>query len=304
MKQGYAAALAIVGMIWLAPAQAQDCRFSTVGDPRNGMTFIAMQTHRDVGIASGLGQLRKVARDQEFEVGHDDIKAGEGSLLLVQTTNNPPVVVMASGKANGEFGLVMDLARGQQITNDAARDHMCGMLREIVPGAAGEAIARAARAADNADAATEAEAVALSQSLGREARRLGSAASAPSLKDALIGNTRDGRAHRDVDAMLMPFFARHMGRRYRIDGQVYTTNVSSITGEMTLVYLVTPTGGLLRVRKGDYMNNTYFAIQCKLPADQAPLFATLGSHDWVTLEGVVDEITLSGMVLRDCRQPV
>ena len=302
MKQGIAALVATTALMWAAQAQATDCNFNAVGDPRNGMTFVALQQHPGVSVLSGLGQIRKLARDEKFEVGYDNIKPDEGLLFLIQTTNNPPVIVTASGEPGGKFGLVMSLQRGQQIADADAQRHMCGMLAGIVPGAAGEAIARDARAADNMDTVTAVDAVAFSDELGKEARRVGASTTTASLKDALLGRNARSLGQRDVDARVLPFIAKYLGRRYRIDGQVYTSSRGGLSDTMTVGYLVTPTRGLLRVRADNDMNNSFFTVHCQLASDQAALFATLGSQDWVTLEGVVEDLQLNGITLRECRQ--
>ncbi|MDC6636558.1 hypothetical protein OEZ81_26825, partial [Leclercia adecarboxylata] len=110
----------------------------------------------------------------------------------------------------------------------------------------------------------------------------------------------------DRSATFLPLYAKYVGRRYQIDGQIYTVNPNTYStkpGDIgSINYLVTPTRGLLRVRQSDSYNNNNYTIRCEFASDQAANFTMLRERDWAKLEGEISSIEESSMTLRNCRQ--
>lgn len=276
--------------------------FKSIGDPRNGLAFLAERTMPGLSVDSALGQIRQYGTDEKFVVGADSVDSKGGQVYLVQDSSNPPVVVTFTARPDGTVGLATKLARGQKMDVEAGKQYMCGMLNKIKTGKEGEAIAAEARSKSDANRVTDTTAVDLSESLGKEAKKLSRAMNSGSFKDLLLGTHTSPDQLRDREAMFMPMVAKYSGRKYRIDGEVYTAGINQYSGEGEVAWLVTKTRGLLSVRQDDDMNNGQFTVACAVARDQNPLVMTLRSHDFAKLEGTVDRIDLSGVHLRDCRQ--
>lgn len=299
--------------ISIFPVQAATCEesFQTVGDVRNGITFVGRVEKPGLGASTALGQLQKFAADEGFEVGNPVITGDSGQLQFVQTTNNPPVVVQATADGSGVVMLGTKLAPKQQMAPEAARGYICGMLNKLKAGPEGEAIAAAGRAKSGSGQTIEAKAPELSAQIQRELQK----AAAPyirkgAMRDILLG-THTTPSKTDNQTAFASIRAKYMGRKYRIDGQVFPIRGWRVTG-MKLKYDVAQKLGLLGVRQSDSSAHLNFSITCELADDQAMLFSTLNEGDWATLTGTVGEfypgdmslgkLMNGGMVLHDCRQ--
>ncbi|UPG91602.1 hypothetical protein L2Y96_07485 [Luteibacter aegosomaticola] len=284
--------------------QAATCEesFKTIGDPRNGLAFLAERTVPGLSIDSALGQIRQYGLDEKFVVGADAMNGKDGQVYLVQDSSNPPVVVTFTASPDGTVGLATKLARGQKMDTEAGKQYLCGMLGKIKPGKEGEAIAAEAHSKSDANRMTDTTAVELSERLGKEAKKLSNAMNSGSFKDLLLGTRTSPDTMRDRDAMFAPLVAKYVGRKYRIDGEVYTASINQYSGVGEVAWLVTKTRGLLSVRQDDDMNNSQFTVICAMAKDQLPLVTMLRIHDFAKLEGTVDSINLSGIHLKDCRQ--
>ena len=130
--------------------------------------------------------------------------------------------------------------------------------------------------------------------------------SAGAFKDLMLGTNTNKEDKGDRSATFLPLYATYVGRRYQIDGQIYTVNPSTYStkpGDIgSINYLVTPTRGLLRVRQNDTFNNNNYTIRCEFASDQAANFTMLRERDWAKLEGEISSIEESSMTLRNCRQ--
>lgn len=265
--------------------------------------FVGQVSKPGLTVSSALGQMQKIASDDGFEIGGESIKGPTGELFFTQTTSRPPIVVRVEANASGDVIMGTRLAPGQKMEKEAARQYICGMLGRLKAGKEGNAIAQAARAQSGTGRVIDAKAPELSAELKREVGK----AMAPvqrkgAFKDLLLG-THTTAAKGDLAAAFVPVRAKYMGRKYRIDGQVYTVSQSRYSGEMTVAYLVTQTRGLLGVRQNSDSNSLLnFTIECVMAPDQAMFFGSLREGDWVNLEGTVDVFDPSGMKLRDCRQ--
>jgi hypothetical protein len=276
--------------------------FKAIGDPRNGLAFLAERSMPGLSVDSALGQIRRYGLDEDFIVGADTMDGKDGQVYLVQDSSNPPVVVTFTARSDGMVGLATKLARGQKMEVEAGKQNMCGMLNKLKTGKEGEAIAADARSKSDMNRVTDTTAVDLSESLGKEAKKLSRAMNAGSFKDLLLGTHTSPDQLRDRNAMLMPLVAKYTGRKYRIDGEVYTASINQYSGVGEVAWLVTKKRGLLGIRQDDDMNNGQFTVVCAVARDQIPLVMTLRIHDFAKLEGTVDRIDLSGVHLKDCRQ--
>ena len=296
----------LLGLLALsAAARAGTCEndFQAVGDPRNGLLYMGTVKVPGLSASSAIGQLQQIGLDAGYQVGNESIVGGAGELFLTQTNARPPIVVKAQADSSGEVSLGTKLARGQKLETAEARREICSMLAKLKPGKDGEAIAAAARAKTGSGQIIDGEAPKLSAEIGRDIRKtMAGVKSKGALKNLLLGTSESATAGERGEAFA-PVRAKYMGRKYRIDGQIYTISQNRYDGgSMQISYLVTQTRGLLGVRQSSTYNSNNFTIQCMLAPDQAKLFLTLAEGDWVKLVGTVDDIDTEGMRLRDCRQ--
>ncbi|MEG2806145.1 hypothetical protein [Stenotrophomonas sp.] len=285
------------------PAAARTCEqnFKAIGDPRNGQTFVTELTVPGLKPGSALGQLRKRALDAgNVFVSGDVITPEEGQMYLVQTNLKVPLVTVVTASHQGSVVIGTKLARGQTAPEDGVRTEMCNWLNGLKAGKEGEAIAEAVRVSSGFDKPTVATAVGMSSVLGKETKALQRRISTAPLKGLLSG----GNADPDVDAMFQPLIAKYFGRRFIIDGQVYTALPNRMKNTFEVGYLVTKMKGIGGIggRQANDFNNSNFTVHCALADDQAALAATLRGNDWVKLQGTVDSIDMGGIHLRDCRQ--
>lgn len=297
--------LCLAGLLALsATARAGTCEqdFQTVGDPRNGLFFMGQVSKPGLSVGSALGQMQKIAADDGFEVGNESIVGSKGELFFTQTSSKPPIVVRVDADSSGQVSIGTKLARGQTMETAEARKNICGMLARLKTGKEGEAIAAAARAKTGSGQVVDAEAPKLSAEIGRDIEKtMRGVNSKGAFKNLLLG-TSEGATAGERGEAFAPIRAKYTGRKYRIDGQIYTVSQNRFSGEMQIGYLVTQTRGLLGVRQSSTYNSNNFMIHCTLAPDQAKFFLTLAEGDWVKLAGTVNQIDPQGMELRDCRQ--
>lgn len=289
-------------------ALAAECDFQTQGDPRNGMGIVASMPISDTTVSSALGQLRKAAHERNLSVGYDIIDGDQGQLYFVQKDSKPQIVLQ-SNASKQRVVLVGKLARGQNIDQAATKALMCGMLQTLQPGAKGESLAAEARQADREMfTPTVTDAVQLSTDLGKEGKQVLRELNPGSAR--LTGILWGASAHQDavsrVDQMAVfgPFMATYLGRPYKVDGEVYLLSVNKYakggpTAEIT--FLVTKKS-LLGRRWGDNTNASEFGVKCVIARGQEASISTLRPHDFVTLTGIVSDISPTDVTLSGCHQ--
>lgn len=298
-----ATAMAVFGAtgLYAGSAMGATCAesFQAVGDPRNGMRYAASRTIPGISMASALGQVRSMALSVGFEASGDVITPEDGTILLTQRKGvTIPVITVVQVQPSGEVFVTVKLARGQLVRDEDAKTGLCAqLLDKIEPGKEGEAIAEAARRASRFDEPVSVDAQALSGELGKEAGRLGR-----SISTAPIRGLFSGKNAGDASELMLPFAAKYMGRRYIVDGTVYTIGPNRFTQRVELDYLVTQPKGLLGLRGSADFNGGNFGVQCQLAPDQRLLAGTLKGRDKVRLVGTVHDINTGGVVLGDCRQ--
>ena len=135
-----------------AHASANTCEnnFLAEGDPRNGAEFSTNTTIAELTSASALGQLRAIALADGFTVLGEEATATEGTLTIEQKNGHHPFLIYLTAKnsnAAADVSIRTKLNRRTVAKPEDIRAGMCGMIARIKPGAAGEKIAAAARAA-------------------------------------------------------------------------------------------------------------------------------------------------------------
>jgi hypothetical protein len=297
--------LCLVGLLALsAAARAGTCEddFEAVGDPRNGMLFMGQVQKSGLSVSSALGQMQKIAQEEGYQIGNESITGNSGELLFTQTNLRTPLVWRVQADSSGQVSLGTKLARGQKMEVAGARTEICSMLAKLKAGKEGEAIAAAARTKTGAGQVIDAEAPKLSAEIGRDIQKTMAGVNSKGVFGNLLIGSSNYATDGERNEAFAPIVAKYKGRKYRIDGQIYTVSENRFSGEMEVAYLVTQTRGLLAIRQSSSDNNNNFTIQCILAPDQAKFFTTLANGDWVKLAGTVNQIGTHGMVLRDCRQ--
>ncbi|MEN5267003.1 hypothetical protein [Stenotrophomonas sp. TWI587] len=291
-----------------AASGACDKAFKTVGDARNGALYMADVTVPGLKVQSALDQLRKIGGDDKFEVAGQLVDGDTGDQYLIQRTGlRVPLVLVGTADRTGRVTLATKLARGQSIEPAAAKQSMCGMLDKLKAGSQGDTIAAAGRTQYPMPAIEAVAAPDLSKKMGKEVKdTMALYRSAGAFKDLMLGTNTNKEDKGDRSATFLPLYATYVGRRYQIDGQIYTVNPNTYStkpGDIgSINYLVTPTRGLLRVRQNDTYNNNNYTIRCEFASDQAANFTMLRERDWAKLEGEISSIEESSMTLRNCRQ--
>ena len=297
--------LFLTGLLALsAAARADTCEdgFEAVGDPRNGMLFMGQVQKPGLSVRSALGQMQKIAQEEGYQIGNESIAGNSGELLFTQTNLRTPLVWRVQADSSGQVSLGTKLARGQKMEVAGARTEICSMLAKLKTGKEGEAVAAAARTKTGAGQVIDAEAPKLSAEIGRDIQKTMAGVNSKGVFGNLMVGSSNYATDGERNEAFAPIVAKYKGRKYRIDGQIYTVSENQFSGEMEVAYLVTQTRGLLAIRQSSSDNNNNFTIQCILAPDQAKFFTTLANGDWVKLAGTVSQIETQGMVLKDCRQ--
>ena len=277
-------------------------QFQAVGDARNGVVYTSSVTKPGLSVPSALGQLRKLGADTELTAGTETITGGFGELSLVWEKGKPKIVFKATADSAGTVTLATKLPPSQKMTRQEGIANICGILNALKAGEEGEAIAAAARSEAAPAGIINANAQKLSAEIGREIRQsMAAVNSKGKLGNALFG-TSNFAGGGERNAAFAPIQAKYLGRKYRIDGKVYTTSFNQLNDQLTVAYVVTQPRGFLRMPQSLDSNNFNFTIECIFARDQVEFFATLSEGDNVTLTGTVAQIDPQGMDLKDCRQ--
>lgn len=272
--------------------------FQSAGDVRNGLYFETSVKIAGLSAQSALGQLRQLAMDGGYEVGSELIQGNSGEFSFLQTSNHPALIVRATANNAGDVSLALKLAQSQKAKPEGVRNEFCSMLGKLKAGKEGEAIAAAARAKSGSDKIIDAQADKLSADIGREVK----SAMRPVATKGYFTFSGPNATEADYGEAFAPIRAKYVGRKYRIDGQIYTASFNQMTKQMEVNYLVTKKRGLLGIQQKSEFNDLNFQITCILANDQVNLFKTLSNGNFVKLTGEVTQIDQGGMRLEQCRQ--
>lgn len=275
---------------------AGECTFQSIGDPRNGLQFLAQIQVPHLSVQSALGQLQQLAVDGGYELGGELISDKSGQLAFIQHKNRPALVVWAKADSEGRVSLSLKLARDQKADPVGVKSELCGLLGKLQGGEKGEAIAARARTKAGVGKVIEVKADALSAEIGSEVK---SAFRLAFWKESLFGGgtVKSG----EYEEIFAPIRAKYLGKKYLIDGQIYTASFNKLTNEMELNFLVTVRKGLFGKQKSGY-NKLNYQITAILAKDQGPFFLTLSEGNWVKIQGVVTEVRQDGLLITNCKQ--
>jgi len=288
--------------LYASIAFAGPCEFQVFGDARNGLQFQAHTQIAGLSIQSALGQLQQLALSGGYQIGNELITGKSGELAFIQMGSQPALVIWAKADNEGRVSLSLKLARGQKANPADVQSEFCDMLGKLKTGKEGEAIATAARTKTGAGRVIAAKADKLSAEIGAEVKAaLGPVANKGKLSKFLIGTGTYATAG-ELEEAFAPLRAKYVGRKYQIDGQIYTVALNTITREMEFNLLVTPKRGLLGIKQERQYNIQNYQIKCIMAKDQAAFYSTLSEGNWVTVAGTVTEVRQDGLVLTGCRQ--
>lgn len=270
-------------------ARAADCfdSFKTIGDPRNGAKFVASVRVPGLTPSSALGQVQQRGMDQKYQIGGELFDRNSGQLFLLEQMKGYAIVVKVDADGSGTVTTTVKLARDTVVSSERAQRMLCSLLTDLKTGPQGDHIAATARERSGTQKVRNTTARELSAEISKLNRKT----------QKFHWNGPD-----DLDATFAEVPATFMGRKYRIDGVIYSAGMRGKQGSVT--YLVTQKLGLGGISGYDYdaRNSLYYQIECLLPASQESYFKTLRARDYALLEGTITEVTREGATLTGCVQ--
>lgn len=281
----------LLGLLTLpvAAGAAGTCEenFKTSGDPRNGAAFSTSVTIPGLSVRSALGQMQKIALDDKFEIGNEDIRDKDGTLTILQksTFTNRGFLIYIDANADGQVGINSRLNRDQVAKPEDIRMGMCSMLGRLKTGPEGEAIANAAREKTGVEKVQSYKAHDLAKELARA-----------------VNSELAKRGEGAVD--LNRVYAKYLNKRFRIDGQVARKGEPSTLFPnlpLEIEWITTGIKGLLGGKEDAFMQRARPIIICELQQEQREYFDSLRIEDWATLSGKVTSFEGNVMTLENCR---
>ncbi len=269
----------ILVLAMTAHASANTCErnFLAEGDPRNGAEFSTNTTIAELNSASALGQLRAIALADGFTVLGEEATAAEGTLTIEQKNGHHPFLIYLTAKNNNtaaDVSIRTKLNRRTVAKPEDIRAGMCGMIARIKPGAAGEKIAAAARAAIVPEGIEEIQPRWLAQDIYLLSKR----------KTAEM------------------ITAHYKGKRYLLDGTV--GEPLETDGTVELWYKVTiDSNGILQTKAAD-QSAFWPPIVCRMADEHHARALKLQAGEYAKLTGTVSHYQPgipSKLVLKDCR---
>jgi hypothetical protein len=276
--------LAFIAACAASQAMASTCEdsFREEGDPRNGVEYQATKSIADLSAMGALGQLGAIAAADGFNV-HGIESVGAGGKLTIEQAKGVarPFLIHIEATPAGsaaQVSISTRLNRGVTAKQDDMRRNMCGMLHRVKSGAEGEQLAKAGLQRQAAGGVVEISATELARDLHRLKKQ--------------VGGDQAGAS---------TISARHAGKKYLLDGQVYEPLDQG--NRVDIWYRTYKEPGFLNSTEDQ--NSVYWAtIVCQMQSDQASRAMKLQGHDWAKLEGTASHYELGTpdrFVLRDCR---
>lgn len=281
----------LLGLLTLpvAAGAAGTCEenFKTSGDPRNGAAFQTSVTIPGLSVRSALGQMQRIALDDKFEIGNEDIREQDGTLTILQkhSFTNRGFLIFIDAKADGQVSIRSRLNRDQVAKPEDIRMGMCGMLGRLKTGAEGEAIANAAREKTGVEKVHDYKAHDLAKEL-----------------DKVVDSEQSKRGEGAID--MNRVYAKYLNKRFRIDGQVARKGEPDTMAPnmpLEIEWKTTGARGLLGGKEDAFMQRARPIIVCQLPNEQREYFDGLRIEDWATLTGKVTSFEGNVMTLQGCR---
>lgn len=275
--------LAFIAACAASQAMASTCEdsFREEGDPRNGAEYWAAKAIPNLSTMGALGQLSAIAAADGFNV-HGIEAVGAGGKLTIEQAKGVarPFLIHIEATPAGsaaQVSISTRLNRGVTAKQDDMRRNMCGMLHRVKSGAEGEQLAKAGLQ-QSAGSPIETTAITLARDLFRLKKQ--------------VGGDQAGAS---------TISARHSGKKYLLDGQVYEPLDQG--SRVDIWYRTYKEPGFLN--SVEDQNSVYWAtIVCQMQPDQAARAMKLQGHDWAKLEGTASHYELGTpdrLVLKDCR---
>jgi hypothetical protein len=276
-------------------ALAQDecaANFKVSGDPRNGASYLTFVTIPHLEIHSALGQMEKIALDNDLAPGAENYEGDEGTLTVVRKDKSGllhqnkgfPILIKAN-KANNRLIMALQLNQGQISTAANMQSFMCGMLTHVTMDSAGAAAAAAAHAQTHSDEITNITATELAQKVTRRAW-------GRPLKPDDIENQYMGRVYRiDGQVAIIMTPGEALGRSQSIQSGRNSIDISFNTSKVKTGLLGTPAGA----QTG--------SITCHTDPKQLDRFLALRNGDYATVIGKVVQVVpnqFAATIYLDC----
>lgn len=285
--------LPLLLMMPAATALAGQCEnnFKANGDPRNGAEYTTSVTLQDVTAGSALAQMRVITMGNKYKFLNQTGDERNGSIVVeyprAMSYEAFPVTFTASSKGGAtEVGVHTRASRGTNFKTEESRAHLCGLLAQIKGGKQGEALAASVRKA--AGAGTSAVVDISPRKLSFEIEK--------QLRTSLRG----------PGASPQIITERYRGRRYRIDGQVYTKETETYgprpnSHGKRISFDILKKDSLLGAGDFDTDVMTRTAIICEMAPGHEAFFEGLSEQDYLTLVGTFRVFEKGEFIITDCK---
>ncbi|QQQ00410.1 hypothetical protein [Lysobacter enzymogenes] len=288
-------ALPLLAALALCPAVALagtcENNFTSQGDPRNGAEYRTSTVVEGVGVGSALAQLRVIAQGNKYKYLNETGDARSGTLTMEYPRalgyEAFPVAFTATARDGGaELSVHTRTSRGTNFKDAESRAHLCGLLAQVKSGARGDALAASVRKAEGAGT---------SQVVQIAPRKL---------SDEIEKQIRNSL--RGPGASPQIINERYKGRRYRIDGQLYTKETDTYgprpnSHGRQVTFDIVKKGGLIRAAEVGVVAHTHTQIVCELARGQEGYADRLESGDYMTLTGTFRIYEGGQFILTGCR---
>jgi hypothetical protein len=248
------------------------------GDPRNGAAYVTFVTIPNLDIHSALGQIEKIALDNNLTPGAENYAGDVGTLTVVRKDKSSllhqdkgfPILIKAD-KANSRLIMALQLNQGQVSTAENMQSFMCGMLTHVTMDSAGAAAAAAAHAQTHSDEIINTTATELAQKLTRRAWQR-------ALKPEDIQNEYTGRVYRIDGQIIISSPLEAYDRNVKLQDGSRSIDITYNTSKVKIGLLGSPPGAQMS------------SITCHSDPKQLPRFLALRNGDYATLIGKVVQV--------------
>lgn len=269
--------IACVGQPVLAQESCES-NLKVSGDPRNGAAYVTNVTIPNLDIHSALGQIEKIALDNNLTPGAENYEGDEGTLTIVRKDKSTllhqdkgfPILVKAE-KASNRLIMALQLNQGQISTAENMQSFMCGMLTHVTMDSAGTAAAAAAHAQTHSDEIINTTATELAQKLTRRTWER-------ALKPEDIQNQYMGRVYRLDGQIIIASPLEAYDRSLKLQGGSQSIDITYDTSKVKTGLLGSPAGAQLS------------SITCHSDPKQLARFLALRNGDYATLIGKVVQV--------------
>lgn len=153
-----------------------EANFKASGDPRNGASYVTFVTIPNLDPHSALGQIEKIALDNNLTPGAENYEGDEGTLTVVRKAQGSVLhpskgfpILFKANKTDNRLIMELQLNQGQTSTVENMQSFMSSILTHVTMDSAGAAAAATAHAQTHSDEITNITATELAQKLTRRA---------------------------------------------------------------------------------------------------------------------------------------